>query len=150
VTKKFEDVINAALKNETQKNALDFIAYLRGDENISLSSDDNDEGRWWIRDKNNLLCELQMKAASDDSPEGWEVWFYGDSIGGQDSIVDESIKEIAWASITLCGNCGAGCAPGKPKTVFGKVIENVCQSTLGFTNPETHILDCMKKIMESR
>ena len=131
------------------KYALDFIAHLRGRENISVSRDNNDDGRWWIRDKDSLLCEIQIKAASGDSPDGWEVWFYGDCIGGHDSLMDEDVKEIAWANVTLCGNCGAECAPGKRKTVFGKIFENVCQSTLGFSNPGTDVVRCMKKIVDS-
>ena len=149
MSKKIEDVINSKIKSGAQRDALDFIAHLQRSENISISSDDNDEGRWWIRDKDNLLCEIQLKTASDDSPDGWEVWFYGDCIGAHDSLVDEDVKKIAWANITLCGNCGAGCAPGKRKTVFGKIFENVCQSTLGFSNPETDVVCCMKKIMET-
>ena len=101
MSKKIEDVINSKIKSGAQGNALDFIAHLRGSENISISKDDNDEGRWWIRDKDNLLCEIQIKAASGDSPDGWEVWFYGDCIGGHDSLIDEDVKAIAWANITL-------------------------------------------------
>jgi len=150
MSKKIEDVINSALRSDAQKNALDYIAHLRTDEGISISMDNDDEGRWWIRDKDKLICEVQIKTASDDSPEGWDVWFYGDCIGGHDSPVNEGIKETAWANITLCGNCGAECAPGKRKTVFGKVFENVCQSTLGFSNPETYTLECMKTITDCR
>ena len=147
---KIEDIINGSLKNDAQKNALVFIAHLRKDENISFSMDNNDEGIWWVKDKDNLLCEIQINTVSDDSSDGWEVWIYGDCIGGHDSSVNENIKEIAWSNITLCGNCGAECAPGKRKTVFGKAFENVCQSTLGFTNPETHIVDHMMKIIDYR
>ena len=145
---KIEDVINNRIKSGAQRNALAYIAHLRGSENISISNDDNDEGRWWVSDKDNLLCEIQIKAAFGDSPDGWEVWFYGDCIGGHDSLVNEDIKETAWANITLCRNCGAECAPGKRKTVFRKVFENVCQSTLGFVNPEERMLECMKKIVD--
>ena len=148
--KKIEDVISSALTSNAQKNALSFITYVQESEGISVSGDDNDEGRWWIGYENNLLCEIQIKAVSDDSPGGWDVWFYGDCIGKQDSPVDDTVKETAWANITLCGNCGADCAPGRSKTIFGKVFENVCQSTLGFTNPEAGILDCMRKIIDCR
>ena len=150
MSKTIEDVITSALENNAQENALCFITHLRGSEGVSISRDDSDEGRWWVRDKDNLLCEMQIKAASDDSSEGWEVWFYGDCIGREDSPVDEVVKKTAWVNITLCGNCGADCAPGRSKTVFGKVFDNVCQSTLGFTNPETNIVDCMKKIIDCR
>ena len=150
MSRKIEDVINGTLKSGVQKNALDFIVHLKKGENLSISNDNDDDGRWWVRHKNNLLCEIQISAASGDSPEGWIVWFYGDCIGGHDSPVDEGIKEIAWTNITLCGNCGAECAPGKRKTVFGKVFENVCQSTLAFPNPGTDMVDCMKVIIDYR
>ena len=146
---RIEGYISEVLTKDAQKNALDFIAYLRGDEGFSTSMDSSDTGRCWIRRNDNLVCEMQVRAASGDTCEGWDVWFYGDCIGQQDSLADENIKETAWANITPCGNCGAECAPGKQKIVFGKVFENVCQSTLGFTNPDAHMLDCMKKIVET-
>ena len=146
---KIEDHINGVLTKDTQKNALDFIEHLRGAEGFSISTDNKDAGRCWIRHNDNLVCEMQVRAASGDTCGGWDVWFYGDCIGQPDSLVDDNIKEIAWANITHCGNCGAECAPGKQKIVFGKLIENVCQSTLGFTNPDAYMLDCMKKIIET-
>ena len=141
-----EDVIKGKLKGDAQGNALDFIAHLWGAEGFSFSKDENDDGRWWIKCKDTLVCEMQIGAASDDSPEGWDVWVYGDCIGRHDSPVDESTKEIAWANITHCKNCGADCAPGRRKTVFGKEFDNVCQSTLAFSNPETDRLNCLKEI----
>jgi len=146
--KNLEEVINDNLKDDAHKNALDFIAHLRRCEDFSISMDENDDGRWWIRCKDNLVCEIQIEASGDYS-DNWQVWFYGDYIGGHDSPVGESIKKIAWANITFCRDCGAGCAPGKRKTVFGKDIDNICQSTLGFSNPDPDKLDCMKKIVDT-
>jgi hypothetical protein len=148
MSKKFEDVINGNLKNNAQINALDFIAHLRKDEGFSFSKDENDDGRWWINYKGNFVCEIQIEI-SGVTPAGWEMWFYGDCIGRHDSPVEERIKEIAWENMTLCGNCGAECAPGKRKTVFGKEFDNVCQSTLAFPNPESDMLDCMKIIIDT-
>ena len=144
---KIESVINNRI-DSGRENVLNFIAHLRECENISLLSDENDEGRWWIRDKEKLLCEIQISAVTENSPGGWDVWFYGDCIGGHDSPADMDVKEIAWKNITYCGNCGADCAPGRQKTVFGRRFENVCQSTLGFSNPDVQTLDCMKMIIE--
>ena len=55
MSKEIEEVITSVLKSSVQKNALSFIVHLRGDEGVSILMDDNDEGRWWIKDKNNLL-----------------------------------------------------------------------------------------------
>jgi hypothetical protein len=148
MSKKIEDVINGTLKDNAQRNALDFIVHLRKDEGFSFSKDENDDGRWWVNYKGNFLCEIQI-GVSGDAPAGWEMWFYGDNIGGLDSMVDEDIKKIAWANITLCGNCGADCAPGRRKTVFGKEFDNVCQSTLAFPNPGIEMLECMKIIADA-
>jgi len=146
MSKKIEDIINSTLKSNAQKNALDFVAHLQADESFSFSKDENDDGKWWIKCNNNLVCEIQVKTP-DDSHESWDVWVYGDCIGAHDSPVDESIKEISWKNITLCGDCGAGCAPGRSKTVLGKEFNNVCQSTLAFPSPETDALNCLKKIV---
>ncbi|MCL2406953.1 MAG: hypothetical protein FWC95_03405 [Defluviitaleaceae bacterium] len=144
--KKIEDIINATLKSNAQKNALDFIAHLQEDEKFSFSKDENDDGKWWIKCYNNLVCEVQIKPA-DDSPESWNVWVYGDCIGTHDFHVSEALKAIAWKNITTCGDCGAGCAPGRSKNVLGKEFNNICQSTLAFPNPEKDALDCLKKVV---
>jgi len=146
MSNKIEDIINGTLKGNAQNNALDFIAHLQECESFSFFKDENDDGRWWIKCDNNLVCEIQIKPA-DESPESWDVWVYGDCIGAHDSPVADSVKAIAWKNITLCGNCGAGCAPGRSKTVFGKEFNNVCQSTLAFPNPETDALNCLIKIV---
>ena len=122
-------------------NALEFITHLQGNDEFSFSKDENGDKKWWVKCKDHLVCEIQC------SPKGWDVWVYGDCIGGHDSAIDENIKEIAWANITLCKDCGAECAPGRHKTVFGKGFDNVCQSTLAFSNPETDTLDCLKIIV---
>ena len=146
MSKSIDDIVNDTLRNDAQKNAIDFIAYLRGDEGFSFSKDDNDDGRWWINYRDIFVCEIQIET-SGDAHEKWDVWFYGDCIGRHDSPVDDTIKEIAWANMTLCRNCGADCATGKHKTVFGKEFNNVCQSTMAFPNPKTDMLGCMKKII---
>ena len=147
MSRRIEDVINDIFKENTQRNALDFIAHLREDEGVSISTDKDDDRRVWIRCEDKLVCEMQLEA-SEDSPGNWTVWFYGDCIGYEDSPVDERIKAVAWTSITPCGNCGAECAPGRRKTIFGKAFDNVCQSTLAFENPNTGTLACIKKIVD--
>jgi len=143
ILNKIEDVINDTLKGSQRMNAHEFITHLRGNEEFSFSKDENDDKRWWVKFKDHLMCEIQF----NNLPEGWSVWVYGDCIGRHDSVIDENIKEIAWASITLCVDCGAGCAPGRHKTVLGKGFDNICQSTLAFSNPKTSTLDCLKIIV---
>jgi len=126
-------------------DALEFIAHLRNIEGFSVCQDENDAGKWWINSKENLVCEVQIEDTGGD----WQVWVYGDCIGGHDLQIDEKTKEITWANITFCGSCGAECAPGRRKTVFGREFDNVCQSTLVYKNPNADMLDCLKKVAVS-
>ena len=62
----------------------------------------------------------------------------------------ERMKEFAWACVNICttGHCDS--SPGVCKTIFGKVINNVCISALAFTDPHAETLECVKKILLMR
>ncbi len=64
----------------------------------------------------------------------------------EDFPLDEHLKEIAWKNVDFCGNCGY-CTGGTHKTVFGKEFDNVCRTTMIFSNPNAETLEFMKKMV---
>lgn len=156
--KKIEDVICDALKNDTKRNALDFVAYLQAKE-IPL---DESENYWEVNYKGKNVCSLWVNG-SDDIPGPWTIWSAQEPDSWADwpddesdrkyavPEVDERIKEIAWANVNVCGNCG-GCENpgGRRKTVLGKGFDNLCNSTMQFVNPSDDALTCAKKMIDVR
>ena len=142
IKKKIEEVINETLKDEAQKNALDFVCFLRT-KGIML---DESENYWEVKYNDKGLCFIWIDG-TDNMPGPWTIWSNGDY---ESFPVDEHIKEIALAHVNPCGNCGANCSPGSNKTIFGKNFNNICSSVMAFTNPEPTAIECVKKLVEIR
>jgi hypothetical protein len=156
-TKRNEEMIQEKLTGETQKNALDFIAFLKAND----IQQEEPHGVWCY--KNKPVCVVYV-TGDEQMPGPWTIWHSGynpdyptteipdsedgDKIGLCDLTVDESLKEVAWAHINICGKCGCKRKPGRRTNVFGKEFENVCTSTLAFCNPNAEILENVKKLTE--
>ena len=145
-----EDVMKDVLKGDAQKHALDLIAHLRAGEGEKFpiaKHNESDESLWLIGEGVGTM----FINGSDDFPGPWTLWVDGDNIGEHTaSDVDEHVKTVAWENIAPCGSCGGQCSPGSHRRVFGKDFENVCTSTLMFTNPDADTLACLKKIVDVR
>ncbi len=152
--KRIEEVINTVLKGDAQQNALDFVAYLR-DSEIPI---EESESYWEIRYMDECVCFIWING-SDDLPGPWTIW--SAQIPGTwaawgdyeyiDFPLDERIKETAWKNVNVCGNCGdCSNVGGIRKTVLGKEFDNLCNSTMAFTNPDAEALKCAKKMVEIR
>ena len=152
--KRIEDFIAEVLIANVQHNALNFIAYLRANEMQFERGRGywEDKLYWLIKYKDEYVCFILIGAEEKPGPGPWIVW--SDDSGSncfEDYPLDEQMKEIAWKNVDICGNCG-GC--GKPggtrKTIFGKEFNNVCRTTMRFTEPDAEVLECMKKMVEIR
>lgn len=155
--KSIEDVIGDVLEGDAKRNALDFAAYLRINE-IQLEESEN---YWDVRFKGKSACFIWIDGSdqkpgpwtiwSDQEPGTWIAWSDGENRNRcKDPVVDEHIKEIAWANVNFCANCGGDCSPGRRKSVLGKEFDNVCSSAIAFTNPDMEALNCAKKMIDMR
>ena len=138
---KFEDVINEALNGDLQKNALDFVKYLRDNEMTVAGAK--------VSYKGNAMCYMHLDG-EDEEPGPWTIWSEGDYSGeSTDFPIDERMKEIAWEHVNICGSCGS-CKPGKRKTIFGKEFDNVCNADIAFYKPNAEELECVIKLLDMR
>lgn len=155
--KRFEDNINELLSGNTQKNALDFITYLRANE-IEPQGSSSCEVFYY---KDMPVCVIFVNG-SEQMPGPYTVWHSGhdgkyapeaipagedaDTVGLTDTSADEQVKEAAWAHINICSSCGCGRQPGRRTAVFGREFDNVCTSTLAFTDPDPEALENLKQL----
>ena len=140
----FEGIINNLLKDGIKKNAIDFFAYLK--ENEMIAGGNHGE----VSYKDRCVCYMHLDGI-EQQPGPWTIWTDGDySKEYNDVPIDKHIKEIAWAHINYCANCGGKCSPGKQKTIFGKEFDNVCSADMAFYIPNTEDLECVKKLLEMR
>jgi len=144
---KIEEIIGEVLTGDVQKNALEFVAYLRANEILFERGKGYWENKyyWLIKFKNEYVCFILIEE------KDWIIWSDdSDSNWFEDFPLDEYLKEIAWKNVDICENCSNGCSPGTRKIIFGKEFVNVCRTTMRFTNPDVEELECMKKMVEIR
>jgi len=149
---RIENFICEVLTGDAQKNALEFVAYLRANEMLFERGKGYWENKlyWLIKYKNEYVCFILINAP-DEKPDLWTIWSDdSDSNWFEDFPLDEHMKEIAWKNVDFCVNCGGNCSPGKRKTIFGKEFNNVCRTTMKFTNPDVEELEFMKKMVVIR
>lgn len=149
---KIEKYIKEHLNESSQKNALDFFAFLIENEMVFEKGKGYWEDKFYlmVKFKNEYICFVLINNSNETPP--WIIWSDDSNSNWFASIsLEEYIREIAWENVDICGNCG-GCEDigGSYKTIFGKDFNNVCRTTFKFINPDTKTLECVKKIVEFR
>ncbi len=139
-----ENTMKSVLGGDTLKNALDFIAYVR--ENDMIAGGTHGE----VSFQGKCVCYMHLDGAPQ-RPGPWTIWTEGDyGEVREDVLIDKHIKEIAWAHVNFCGDCGGGCSPGTRKTILGKEFDSVCGASMAFTNPDAETMECVKKMLDMR
>jgi len=143
--KKIEDVFSEVLTSDTLKNALDFAEFLSANGIIQVNQHE-------MHYKGECVCYVDTR----NERSSWIVWTEGDYSSEQEIFpIDERAKDIAWANVMKCGNCGDVDCSGKTKIIFGKEFTNICNAdnvnmTFKFTNPDAETLECVKKLILMR
>ena len=149
-----DEIKNAGLSGDLQKNALDFVAYLK---ECGMSVDETYHGLFRYYDES--VCVIATYPI--DNIPGWTI-FWGDYDSTiccndyKDFCIDEQVKEFAWSHANVCGHftsggkdCGCGSQPGKTVTILGKEFDNICTSLLSIRNPNAKTLEKVRKLAES-
>jgi len=132
-----EEKIKTLLIGETQKNALDFVAFLKENE---------------IPPK---LHVITVVGDGGDFPHirPWVIFFTVCDFD-IDGSANDDLAEFAWKHAHICDHfitggqrCGCGRQPGSKKIIFGKEFENICHCPMQFINPDTETLENMKKLL---
>ena len=155
--KRIDDFINELLIGDAQRNALEFVTYLRTNE-MQFKKEKGyweDKCYWGISYKGKYVCSVLINNYEKTDPESWTVW--SDSSGSkwyEDSLLDEHLKETAWDNVDICGDVGecgyCGHSGGISKKIFGKDFYNVCLTVFRFNNPNASTVECIIKLLEIR
>ena len=149
-----ESFIGEVLTEDVQKNALDFIAFLKANNmQFERSTTDYwaDKLYWYVKFRDEfvgfILINGYGSVGDETEPEGWIIWSdnYNSNLFAN-FLLDEHTKEIAWKHIDF-GTCGGGITVN----LFGKEFYPVCNgTTFRFNNPDATALECAKKLVEIR
>ena len=150
---KIEELIRSELTGDVQKNALDYVAYLKASGILPETLDSNVFGY-----PDEFVCVLCVFPV--ENIPSWFI-FMGNcdcALCGneyQDYPIDEKLKKFAWSQVKTCCNftsngkyCGCGFQPGRRIKLFGKTFDNVCTSVLAIQNPDGEALELTKKLSD--
>jgi len=142
--KRIEDVINETLTGDTQKNALDFAAFLQA--NDFSSKWNNEYGGWNIAYKDKSIVFVTIIGETNELVVALFGCDYDDY-----GTVDDGLREFIWAHVVICPDgCGAPtiCEMSqKSVVILGKAYENICVSPVKCFNFDAHNLEMIQKWM---
>ena len=142
--------IEENLTGDTQKNALNFVQHLIS---IGMTAKGSINDSKFIY-KGKKVCDTYFGSSSNNPgyPEPWNVWTTDDYDKEIESIpIDSHMKEVAWANVHNCDNCGADwCSPDKRRKIFDRDFDNLCVGVMAFTDPNAEAVECMKEMLEIR
>ena len=141
-----ENEIKEKLYDELQKNALDFISFIKEHGFTTHEVYPNA-----FKYRGEAVCVLALHPNFDENI-GWNIYLgdYDSTICSEeyaDFIIDEQLREFAWSHKHTCGSCGCGNQPGKRFKILGKEFDNVCTSIMWFGNADTEKLQKVKKLL---
>lgn len=142
---KVEEIINASLKNDNKKNALDFVDFVKS---FRMTPQWASANSWAVNYKSKRVCYI--KVHKDASGDGF--WCIRPAIEYNDDFAifckKENLENIMLKSVHFCCGCGK-CAPGKQVVFFNKELNKVCCAPIDFEfhNPNAVVMDCAKKLV---
>ena len=142
-----ENKIYNVLKDDSLKNALEFLTFLKENEFQLDPNGDNGEG-WAVGGVVGNSFGFILINGVEEMPGPWTIWL-NSSDYNESTSMDNELKENTWTHVNKCSKCHKGwedCGIGN-KIIFGREFENLCHSPLMFTNPDTKTLETVKKLL---
>jgi len=151
VKPKIEDVIPLIIKEDTQKSALDFVAWFR--EKKMLPGWTGVHNAWSAKFKGKTICKISLGMDGQ-----WYARLYLTSIKKyEDQIILEELKELIINKLVYCRPCKPPrkCAMRENKQFFGEEFKGLCYdfTCLGglmvlFSNPDESAINNIKILLE--
>lgn len=145
-----EKIVDDAFSTNLKDNTLDLLSFFKYN-----SMDIQQLYGYWsnqlyyvVSYKNESVCYILFNGTgaeqqfapltiwTDDSKSKWYEHYE----------LNDDEREIAWKNVDHCVNCGA-CKGGIDKVIFDKLFDNVCRTTMRFTNPDNDGFSLIKKLI---
>jgi len=145
-----EEELHEKLGGDALSIALDFIAFMKANEMLPDSADDN-----WFKYQGENICVIVTGHCEPknmrNNGDNWSVfWANCEICWGEDDVANQELEDFAHVRINPCGKCPCEHSPGIRKRIFGQVHENSCYSTFCFDNPDVKDLEHIKTFANMR
>lgn len=150
---KIRAIVVDTFSTELRDNTLDFVSFL----NHNSMDFERMRGYWknqfyWaVKYKNKYVCYILLNGVGDErrfapltvwTDDSGSAWYEND-------FLSDELKEAAWENVDYCVHCGA-CSGGTHKMIFGREFDNVCKTTMRFTNPNHQTFHLIKELVCAR
>ena len=154
---KIEDVIDHALTGSAQKNALDFVAFLRANKMSPRWASANS---WAVSYRNQRICFIRVSGTAQYHHLEKGSWHINHVNYGNTNLIsypdeweqyipDDQLKDMVWSHVRYCKKC-YNCKGTKTIIILGKQFDDVCHNWMFMKNPDVDTLNCAKKIVIMR
>lgn len=150
--KSLEEIMNLVLSGDTLKNALDFAAFLRGNEfQTEYNPQEYEESKWTgaiggvVGDS---IGYIYVRSGTD-FPCPWNIWLNEYDFDYDGSAEDDALKEFIWENVNSCSRCNPewkNCGGGE-RLVLGRKFERLCHSPMFFYTPDAQKLEKLKRLL---
>ncbi len=146
------DDILRELDAEEQETALAFVRILQK-AHLTFHRDTSpywkDKIYYWVQSGEDCVCFIAIKDP-DEKENHWTIWSDDMAFDGHFcTLVDESVRDMAWRFVDFCGQCGS-CGGGRHKVIFGKDFDGVCGCTFRIDNPGADTLPFLEAMVSLR
>ena len=160
---KIEDLIPVYIAGDMQKNAFEFVTYMR--ESKMSPGWSGVANSWKANYKGKTICNITLKWCDwvDNNKYCWFVIPYLHHLSQyEEAIINEGLQDLIWNNQQYCvhkdgsGRTGVGCNPnkacagGENRTFYGKEIVGVCRCSAParFYDPNEATINGIKRLLE--
>lgn len=146
-------IVNDTFPLNLKDNTLDFLSYLdtHSMKAERISGYWKNQFYWEVTYKNKCVCYILLNGTGDEKQFA-PLTIWSDDSGSdwyKNDLLSDEFKEIAWKNVDYCVHCGS-CSGGTPKTIFGREFDNICKTTMRFTNPDMQTFNLIKELINAR
>jgi len=147
-----ENVIHEKLTGETQKNALDLIAFMQENGFSFKDFASGNDIRWTPMYKGNGIgCIAVAEESMLNDSNNIAIWLGLECNFENDDTEDDELKEFAWSHIVNCPQelCKPPHCKGSKNRykILGKEYESTCHAPLAFFELSDKSLENIKKLI---
>ena len=147
-----EDIMNISLSDETLKNGLDFVAFLRANEfQIDFNPNEYEYDKWTgaIGGVVGNSIAYMLVYPKIKSPCPWNIWLNEYDFDSDGSADDENLKGFIYDNLNHCRKCNPNWEKcrGGDKTILGRKFEDLCHSPMFFYTPDSCKLNNLKALL---
>ena len=150
---KITELVRDTFPMDLKGNTLDFLSFLRSNQMVfeRIFGYWKNQFYWAVKYNKEYVCYILLNGIGDEAQfapltiwtdDSGSVWY-------ENYPLSDNLKCCAWDNVDCCAHCGS-CAGGVQKIIFGREFNNVCRTTMRFTNPSQQEFNLIKELVCAR